>query len=632
MTKENASWVGLVLADGRYCVVAKLGEGGMGFVYRAHDLHLDNQDVVIKVPRRAMLEDPGFAGRFAREVRSLVRLAHPHIVKVSDAGVHDGLPFAVMQYLSGGSLRDRQQRDQDGSHLPLPPEELHSWLPGVAAALDFIHERNHIHRDVKPDNILFDGGGHVYLSDFGVAKVLADNLAPKPRTVHTGTGMVLGTPQYMAPELIMGERYDGRVDQYALAVTIYELVTGRLPAEGPTPAAILVQQTTNIPIPLAELIPSVLETLSAAVAKALSREPDDRYPNCTTFAQEALEGIPRTGIAPAPRTSGPESYRVSCPSCRKKLILRPTSQGKWVRCSSCGEMFQAPTISKPARTGSAPVISETDTTEEARVETRTGAAAEPFMIPDANASGPDPIESFAGETGDESVLHDYDSAITVRGRYLFLALSATLAFFIVVATLIVIFSRKTPAPAPGSHPTKPSIAHKSPQHDADAGQDPQAPQKTPPPPPAPIETRTSPLPSQNPLTHGQAMGNDDFNAGASSPSSQAVNPVSTPPPRSDTGNKPAQNEAQEPLPEPDGGLRARMETYIRDQTHASKLKIVQGHPPVRKTRGQTEGLLYRVDVRYWALEYKQKTYYLFVVDDKIVAGAWDEDKLGFSKR
>src|SRR5207302_4878033 len=108
----------------------------------------------------------------------------------------------------------------------------------------------------------------VYLSDFGVAKVLADNLAQKPKTVHTGTGLVLGTPQYMAPELFMGERCDGRVDQYALAVTIYELVSGRLPAEGPTPAAILVQQTTNIPVPLAELVPAIPETLSAAVEKA----------------------------------------------------------------------------------------------------------------------------------------------------------------------------------------------------------------------------------------------------------------------------------------------------------------------------------------------------------------------------
>src|SRR5207253_1939218 len=151
---------GVGLAGGRYRITDRLGEGGMGFVYRARDLRLDC-DVVIKVPRRAMLEDTGFAGRFAREIRSLVQLAHPHIVKVTDVGEHDGVPFAVMQYLSGGSLRDRQRSDPDGYPLPLPQEELLDWLSGVAAALDFMHERQYIHRDVKPDNILFDDHGHV---------------------------------------------------------------------------------------------------------------------------------------------------------------------------------------------------------------------------------------------------------------------------------------------------------------------------------------------------------------------------------------------------------------------------------------------------------------------------------------
>src|SRR5579864_3941998 len=114
MPTKTADWIGLELSGGRYQVTAKLGEGGMGFVYRAHDRSLD-YDVVIKAPRRAMLADPDFAARFSREIRSLVRLVHPHIVKVSDVGEHDGLPFAVMQYLPGGSLRDRQRHEPDGT-------------------------------------------------------------------------------------------------------------------------------------------------------------------------------------------------------------------------------------------------------------------------------------------------------------------------------------------------------------------------------------------------------------------------------------------------------------------------------------------------------------------------------------
>src|SRR5438552_10424619 len=174
MIQKSTAWVGLLLADGRYQIVDKLGEGGMGFVYRARDLRLDC-DVVIKVPRRAMLEDAGFAGRFSREIRSLVQLAHPHIVRLTDVGEHDGVPFAVMQYLSGGSLHDRQRPAGDARAVGPLLQELRAWLPGVATALDFIHQQHYIHRDIKPHNILFDEHGHVYLSDFGIAKVLADD-------------------------------------------------------------------------------------------------------------------------------------------------------------------------------------------------------------------------------------------------------------------------------------------------------------------------------------------------------------------------------------------------------------------------------------------------------------------------
>ena len=146
----------------------------MGFVYRALDKNLD-ADVVNKVPRRSMLDDPEFAGRFAREIRSLVKLSHPGIVKVTDVGEHDGVPFAVMQDLSGGSLEDyaaAERTDEAVRFLPLGGSS--DWLPGVAAALDFVHAQGYVHRDVKPGNILFDAHGHVYLSDFGVAKVMAD--------------------------------------------------------------------------------------------------------------------------------------------------------------------------------------------------------------------------------------------------------------------------------------------------------------------------------------------------------------------------------------------------------------------------------------------------------------------------
>ena len=285
MTTTTASWVGLELAGGRYRVTAKLGEGGMSCVYRARDRSLDT-DVVIKVPRPALLSDAAFAGRFTREVRSLVRLVHPHIVRVYDVGEHEGIPFAVMQYLSGGSLRDRQvaartptpllgERGRGEGRPPCRPTSWARRLDDVAEALDFIHKQGYIHRDVKPDNILFDGYGNAYLSDFGVAKVVADNRPVAQRTVLTG-GYIFGTPHYTAPEALLGHPYDGRVDQYALAVMVYELLSGTYPFEGATPAAMLIQQTSQLPKLLDEIVPRFPRPAAVAVQQGLSIDPEKR--------------------------------------------------------------------------------------------------------------------------------------------------------------------------------------------------------------------------------------------------------------------------------------------------------------------------------------------------------------------
>jgi serine/threonine-protein kinase len=292
MSTKTVEWVGQKLAAERYVITAKLGEGGMGAVYRAWDENLE-AEVVIKVPKRSMLDDPEFAGRFQREIRSLVKLSHPNIVKIQDVGECDGLPYCVMQCLSGGDLKERCTRSTDGQRQPMPVTSLGTWLPKVADALDFIHQQNFVHRDVKPANILFDAHDNAYLSDFGVAKVIAEK-APSEASL-TGTGMVLGTPEYMAPEMVLGEKFDGRVDQYALAVTVYEVLTAGLPLSGPTPSAILVKQTTETPRPLCDVAPVIPRALSQAVMKALAKKPEERFADCRSFAQAVLAGI--TGAA-----------------------------------------------------------------------------------------------------------------------------------------------------------------------------------------------------------------------------------------------------------------------------------------------------------------------------------------------
>ena len=335
---DNANdWVGQTLSGGRYRVDAKLGEGGMGFVYKVWDRNLDT-DVVVKAPRKSMVDDPEFARRFALEIRSLVKLSHPNIVKVSDVGDHDGLPFAVMQYLSGGTLDERQEYGKNGRPLPASPTSLAGWLPGMAAALDFIHGKGYIHRDVKPGNILFDTHGHPYLSDFGVAKVLSDvESTKKSPSGMTGIGIVLGTPEYMAPELIMGNTFDGKVDQYALAATAYEILCGRKPFDGDTATAILVRQTTQAPPPMGELPANAAEAITRVMLRGLAKKPGERFKTCLDFANALVAVLAKAGPAVRPVD------RMNCPSCGVGFAIPEgldNYKGKKSRCRACGVPFR----------------------------------------------------------------------------------------------------------------------------------------------------------------------------------------------------------------------------------------------------------------------------------------------------
>jgi serine/threonine protein kinase len=391
MVVDTLSWVGKTLAGGRYRVTALLGEGGMGSVYRAHDAHLD-AEVVIKVPKAGLLADREFAARFGREVRSLVRLAHAHIVRVLDVGEHEGLPFAVMQFLAGGSLRERTARLAPGGPAAAMPD-LASWLPGVANALDYIHSQGYVHRDVKPDNILFDAAGHVCLGDFGIAKALAGSEGAGTMAFRTTAGLVIGTPQYMAPELVVGDAGSGAADQYALAVTAYEAVCGRLPFDGNTLPALAVQHATRPVPPPHEVAAAVPRTFSAVLLRGLHKEPAARFPDCRSLAQAllvSLQGpaaphpatfkersgpVPAIPVAPTPApavpATGPE---FPCPSCGTVFRLPPQPEGKQLRCRHCGSNFKVPSTLPGVR-------ADTDAVASAQAATAKPVPAAPPPLP-----------------------------------------------------------------------------------------------------------------------------------------------------------------------------------------------------------------------------------------------------------
>jgi len=318
MMTDADAWIGRTLADGRYEITRLLGQGGMGSVFESRDTRLETA-VVVKFPHRGMLADPDFARRFEREIRSLIQLEHPHIVRINDVGDEDGMPYLVMPFLGGGSLEVRRPRGDDGRYKPIKPTQLRGWMSDVGKALDFIHQQGYIHRDIKPDNILFDKHQNVFISDFGIAKAIGQEA--EKQTNLTGTG-VIGTPGYIAPEILLGQPYDGRADQYALAVAVYEVLAGRRPFEGATPAVVIGMQARDDAPDLRTLRSSIPDSLAGVIMRALHREPDQRFPTCLAFAEaleNSLKDLPaksrkkqakpgsQSGAAPAPPPLPPKT-------------------------------------------------------------------------------------------------------------------------------------------------------------------------------------------------------------------------------------------------------------------------------------------------------------------------------------
>jgi eukaryotic-like serine/threonine-protein kinase len=341
VTPNTDDWIGREIANARYKILGRIGQGSMGQVYLAHDHNLET-DVVLKFPVAADKGSQGdeFLDRFAREIRSLVQLSHPHVVKVIDVGDLDGHPFVVMEHLAGGSLKDRMLADGRGECQPMPLHSLKEWLVEVAKALDFVHAQRHIHRDVKPANILFDRHGNAYLGDFGIIKALATEESDWRGNSLTAPGFLVGTPNYVAPEIVMGRPFDGRVDQYSLAMTVHEVLSGINCMEGPTPSATVVNQTMVVPPALTELIPGIPARLSDAILRGLAKDPAARFPSCVAMAREILDAVPSTEdveaeTAHSQATSRGVPGRVPCPACQAPMPVGREHAGGRVRCTRC---------------------------------------------------------------------------------------------------------------------------------------------------------------------------------------------------------------------------------------------------------------------------------------------------------
>jgi YVTN family beta-propeller protein len=265
-----------------YRVERLVGRGGMGEVYRAHDVRLD-RPVALKVLAQRFAQDERFRARITRESRLAAAIDHPNVVPVYEAGDADGHIYIAMRFVEGTDLRSLRRREGT-----LTAERAIAIVTQVAAALDAAHEHGLVHRDVKPSNCLIDGRGNCYLADFGLAQSPVELADP-------ADGRPLGTVDYVAPEQIRGEDVDGRADVYALGCVLHECLTGQPPFQRGSVAATLFAHLEEGPPPASERKPSLPPAIDAVLARAMASEPADRYSTCGEFVREAQEAL---GVTP----------------------------------------------------------------------------------------------------------------------------------------------------------------------------------------------------------------------------------------------------------------------------------------------------------------------------------------------
>lgn len=382
----------------RYRLERLLGTGGMSEVWLAEDTRLDRW-VAVKILRDSFANrEDELVDTLLQEARVVARLQHPNIVGVYDYGTHEGHHFLVMEYVHGHSLRQLLQ-----SRGRLPEAEAVGYGLQAATALQYAHEQNIVHCDVKPENILVDEKGTAKIADFGVAESVSRTLAPEQMRD------VLGTIAYLAPEVIQGEPTTPRADVYSLGLTVYEMVTGRLPFTGTSPAALAGQRLGSPAPPLRAFAMDASPQLESVLARALAISPQDRYPTAGQFAA-ALRGVPsgpRGAAAPVvvpPPPERPATLRRHDTARLRRAGGPPPRDGAW---SSTGvaALIGAVLLALGIGIAAAVILSQDDDnsgendtpttapTTAAPASATTAAPTRPATTPTATATGVPPTST-----------------------------------------------------------------------------------------------------------------------------------------------------------------------------------------------------------------------------------------------
>ncbi len=278
---------------GVYRIIEPLGQGGMATVYKAYHPALDRH-VAIKILHPAFKEDQNFIARFEREARIVAKLDHPNIVPVFDFAQHDEMPYLVMRYIEGKTLKAILRE----TATPLPLERVLAFLQPIADGLTYAHTQGVLHRDIKPSNIIRAHDGHIYLTDFGLARIAQSGESTMSQD------MLIGTPQYISPEQAQGSPLSERTDIYSLGVILFEMLTGRVPFTADTPYAIIHDHIYS-PLPLPTTInPALTPEIERVLLKALAKDPNARYASATEL-MSALATASSSPVAPTTLTPAP---------------------------------------------------------------------------------------------------------------------------------------------------------------------------------------------------------------------------------------------------------------------------------------------------------------------------------------
>ncbi|MFE9409756.1 protein kinase [Streptomyces sp. NPDC006704] len=316
MSQDGAHgrYAGGSIAGGRYQLRDLLGEGGMASVYLAYDSALDRQ-VAIKTLHTELGREQSFRERFRREAQAVAKLQHTNIVSVFDTGEDtvmfngstaggDGvMPYIVMEYVEGEPLGSTLHRDTQ-QYGAMPADKALKVTADVLAALEVSHEMGLVHRDIKPGNVMMTKRGIVKVMDFGIARAMQSGV-----TSMTQTGMVVGTPQYLSPEQALGRGVDARSDLYSVGIMLFQLLTGRIPFDADSPLAIAYAHVQEEPVAPSSVNRSITPAMDALVARALRKNPNERFPSAQAMQDEILRitSSGQLGAAPVITGGGPLS-------------------------------------------------------------------------------------------------------------------------------------------------------------------------------------------------------------------------------------------------------------------------------------------------------------------------------------